>query len=111
MKRRTLLLAGLSWVGTACARPQPPPNRAPQASPATEVLVAEWDDEARAIVAEALPVLRTFDAHAAYRMSATIHTTSEARFSGEPTWYPPTSRSWARATQAAGALKPRGVTL
>jgi hypothetical protein len=105
--RRPLLAALAGAVGLACSRPAPRP--APPPTPRDTAALAAWDADAREVLAQALGVLRTFDAFAAYRISRV--TASSLRSPRELDWDPPTSAEWAGAQQAAGALNARATSL
>jgi hypothetical protein len=107
LRRRSLLLGSLVVGAAACVRPRP---RTEPASPTSDLPDAEaWNDEARDILRLALEALRTFDAYAAYRISAAESTSLRANW--EFTWDPPSAVAWETATQAVDRLSERAARL
>ena len=104
LKRRRLLLIGLIGSGlAACVRPAE--RQDPARLAATTDETAAWQSQALAVLADTLGALRTCDAYAAYRASAS------ARASTDPVWDPPTSAEWASAQQQASGLRQRADQL
>jgi hypothetical protein len=107
LRRRSLLLGVLALAATSCVRPR---ARTEAASPTTGLReAAGWNDEARDILRSALEPLRTFDAYAAYRISAAP--SSSLRADWEFTWDPPSAVAWETATQGAYRLRARAARL
>lgn len=73
--------------------------------------IADWEAEARDILVQSLPVLRTNDLFVSYRISAAPESQTPVRSATEPAWFPPTSAAWETARQATEALRPRGQQL
>jgi hypothetical protein len=108
--RRGLLggaLLVLLELGSACAR-RPPPSVAPT-PPATSPELESWTAQARAMLADGLQTLRTFDDFAAYRVSITP--SSGMRSASELVWDPPTGHAWDDATHVARGLRGRADQL
>lgn len=109
MQRRRFVLGVLAAAASACIRPEP---RATLTPPSGDLEQLErWRAEGRAILQEADPALRTFDVYAAYRLSTAADSVSDARYPGEPAWYPPKKAALQDAMEIADRLQPRGVEL
>jgi hypothetical protein len=107
LHRRTILLGVLATATGACVHPRP---RTEPTSAASSLPMAEaWNDEARAILGNALEVLRTFDTYAAYRISAAE--TSSLQSSWEFSWDPPSAAAWEAAAKDVQGLRERALHL
>lgn len=110
MRRRRLLLSSLgiaAAAASACVRPRP--RQEPAASPTDAAQLERWDAEARSLLARAAGALRTFDALAAYQLTAAPK--SSLRSVRELEWDPPTTSEWTDASQAASDVRTRSMAL
>jgi hypothetical protein len=104
MLSRRLFIAGVLAGGVAaCVRPAA--RQDPAQVPPTTDETAAWNDQAHALLGDALAALRVCDTYAAYRASAS------ARGSSDPIWDPPTSAQWGLVQQQAGGLRQRADEL
>lgn len=109
LSRRLFLLAAGAGLGAACVRQEP--RALPAVPPRDLEDLNRWEAESRAIVNEALPVLRVFDEFASYRLSAATQSFSPARSAVERAWHPPLESAWDEARQVADALFARSQAL
>jgi hypothetical protein len=108
--RRRLLggaLVALLGLGSACARRNEVPVT--PTPPATTPELDGWNAQTRAMLADALQTLRTFDVFAAYRVSTAP--ASGMRSASELVWDPPTGQAWDEATHLARGLRGRADQL
>jgi hypothetical protein len=107
LSRRTALVWLLGSTMAACVRPTLRSSVAPTPLPTTEF--GRWNQEARAILTDALETLQTFEMYAAFRLAAAPQ--SDKRADVELAWDPPAAMAWNEATHVARGLHGRSEQL
>jgi hypothetical protein len=102
-RRQFLLGLGAGTLLSACAPPAPRPTPPLAVIPADQR--AAWEQEAHAVLSDAIDTLRTFDILIAFR-------SSRGRDTGpELTWDPPPTSDWQEATHVTTGMRGRADRL